>query len=82
MGLDVRVLCLNAGSSSLKVALIEEGIATARFGADAAATRDLRGLLELRGVAPPNAIGHRLVHGGPDQTAPLRLTPDARARLD
>ena len=82
MGLDVRVLCLNAGSSSLKVALIEGGSATARFGADVAATRDLRGLLELRGIAPPDAIGHRLVHGGPDQTAPLRLTADARARLD
>jgi acetate kinase len=82
VGVSVKVLCLNAGSSSLKVALIDEGNVVTRFGADVAEARELRKLVESHGIARPDAIGHRLVHGGPDQSAPLQLTGPTRARLD
>jgi acetate kinase len=88
-----RILCMNAGSSSLKFALYEEeqralagsveniGIAGGRLrigkeiancnvgdhGAAAAALLD-----QLR--EPPDAIGHRLVHGGPRYFDPVLLT--------
>ena len=38
--------------------------------------------MEAHGITPPDAIGHRLVHGGPDQTHPCRLTTAARASLE
>jgi acetate kinase len=116
---DVRVLCFNAGSSSLKVALFEVGrgeprrvvTGEASFGGESeakvrlvdlatgerfedgvrdssdaeagpvAAARAVVRMLDHHQIALPDAIGHRLVHGGPTQTAPLRLTGAARARL-
>ena len=105
------VLTLNAGSSSLKVALFpEEGDAplatgqadrigpegtirlrradgtdlpgagdlSSHAGALAAALDTFRGAfagLELR------AVGHRVVHGGPDYAAPVAVTPEVLADL-
>lgn len=97
------VLCVNAGSSSLKCAQFgfdggaERALARAsveRIGLDAGrlVARDARGevageredrfadhgaalhaaldaLADL-GLGPPEAVGHRVVHGGPDHTAP------------
>ncbi len=92
----MRVLCLNAGSSSLKVALVVTGgsrgggegevraaqteIAVAGDGALAADA--LRRALDEAGIGAPDAIGHRLVHGGPDRTEPVVLSPSVRALLD
>jgi len=72
----VRVLTVNAGSSSLKLRVIGLGDAVV-------ATADLphqeRGSVDgeisrfLIKVSPFDAIGHRVVHGGPDFQAPLVL---------
>jgi len=102
----LRVLCVNAGSSSLKLALyrcseageeLEHSAAAARLGsadgelrvrdadgrvvAERAAALDDHGaalhtLLEALdglGAAPPEAVGHRLVHGGDRYAGPVRL---------
>ena len=76
----MTVLALNAGSSSLKYALFadEEEVlrgALERIGiggvADhAAAVHSVFDELERRGVERPSAVGHRLVHGGPDHVEP------------
>jgi len=75
------VLCVNSGSSSMKVGLFrlsatseskladelveghppEEGLQTALD------------ILESRGLPAPDAVGHRLVHGGPSHSRPERI---------
>jgi len=99
------ILCLNAGSSSLKFALyqiadgsetplaqgaVEHDGQTCRVWAHSAQQRiekpgqdafSLSAALylaatELEGLKlpHPDAVGHRLVHGGPDHAAPARIT--------
>jgi acetate kinase len=106
MTAPARVLSVNAGSSSLKLALYEDerriascdvdriGLADGRL-----RTRDATGQLvrELPGrfddmraalhaaldgwdAASPDAIGHRVVHGG-THDAPERITPSLLAHL-
>ena len=103
------ILCLNAGSSSLKFAVYEHKAAAAesrlvagaveRIGlkegrfrlndGDTAATETageypdhgtavhaVFDALERRGLSAPDAVGHRLVHGGPLHREPERV--DAR----
>jgi acetate kinase len=86
----VRVLSINCGSSSLKHAVfdIEEGrpdVEVARGIVDrigtavadhAAAVGQVIDDLERRGTPLPGAVGHRVVHGGPDFSGPARV--DAR----
>ncbi|HTY06824.1 MAG TPA: acetate kinase [Gemmatimonadales bacterium] len=108
-----RILVLNAGSSSLRVALFErtsrEAVLTAmveRIGAGeallridrpGAATRTeplaakdhaealttLLGRLEREGVRREEvvAVGHRVVHGGDQLTAPVVITPAVIAEI-
>ena len=105
--MPVRVLCVNSGSSSLKLALYEdeapiassavegiglgEGRLTVRD-ASARVLRDEPGVFPDAGVAlrsalaaarvpAPHAAGHRIVHGGPDHTAPERVTAQLLAAL-
>ncbi|MCH9613792.1 MAG: Acetate kinase [Chlamydiia bacterium] len=67
------ILCVNSGSSSLKFAVyqgetcLEEG-----------QTDDVMPLLEK---FPIEAIGHRVVHGGPKHTKPELITPKLIAEL-
>ena len=77
------ILALNAGSSSLKVTLFDEGLSplargeVERIGLPggdaphhrAAVERALRMFREA-GHPPPVAAGHRIVHGGPHHVAP------------
>jgi acetate kinase len=91
----MRVLCLNAGSSSLKFALYrlgetkEELLTHGAIRADAtgassehrAAVRQVFADLDTRGFPAPAAAGHRLVHGGPAYAAPRRIDGDLLARL-
>ena len=113
---DQAVLTVNAGSSSVKLALFGPCDAeTPRLsaqaerigGADAAATlrpaggaredvplRDGAGeshegvlsallpAVERAGGVAISAIGHRVVHGGPDHTAPVRLDDSVIAALE
>jgi len=106
------ILCLNAGSSSLKFALyqiadesetslaqgaVEHDGQTSRLwvhsaqrridqtGTDAfslpAAMRQVATELERLNLPHPDAVGHRLVHGGPDHAAPARITDALRQEL-
>src|SRR6478735_8407970 len=72
----LRVLTVNAGSSSLKLRLLgsdDELVADAELDADAgrADVDELRGA--LAGMTGAEAIGHRVVHGGTRFTGPTRL---------
>src|SRR5437870_2690005 len=103
MSVPSRILCLNSGSSSLKLALYEDetrvaSVTVERIGGDGGrvTTRDAaqRVLSKTPGVFPdtpaavraafsaldagalpaPDAVGHRVVHGGPDHVVPERVT--------
>jgi acetate kinase len=65
----MRVLVVNAGSSSLKVDLIDDGKWAESYD----------GLPE----APPDvdAVGHRVVHGGPDLVAPVVIDGPVEKQL-
>jgi acetate kinase len=78
-----RVLALNCGSSSLKYALFDDDVAVVRgataIGAGgvadhAAAVGAACEAIERRGAGLPEAVGHRLVHGGPHHLEPERVT--------
>jgi acetate kinase len=81
----MRVLTVNAGSSSLHLVIVEDGQARNRLdtssppGRDeaAATVRDF-----LVGCPPPAAVGHRLVHGGEDVLHPTVVDDTVRATLD
>jgi acetate kinase len=80
-----RILTVNAGSSSLKLRVLDaaDGVVHARAAAaldDAAALRrELEGILAAGEV---DAAGHRVVHGGPDFTGPTRIDARVEADLD
>jgi acetate kinase len=91
----VRVLVLNAGSSSLKASAIEDGETLARtsvsWGPDATQAPDREGGLkaalatfEQAGVPSESfdAVGHRVVHGGSAFTRPTVLDDVTLAALD
>lgn len=81
----LRVLVVNAGSSSLKLRLLD--------GADQlAGSADLpapRGIAEaeavrgaLRGLGPADAVGHRIVHGGSQFLGPVRITGEVVHKVE
>jgi acetate kinase len=80
----VRVLTVNAGSSSLKLGLLGAGdaveeqaeLAVGTAGIDAEQLRRI-----LVGWAAPDAVGHRIVHGGTSFTEAVRITPDVEEKL-
>ena len=105
-----RVLCLNSGSSSLKLALYDDetrlaSITVERIGLDRGriTTRDDARRIESEApgtfadtqaalhaafsaldaveLRPPDAVGHRVVHGGPHYAAPERVTTALVAAL-
>src|SRR5450432_1605484 len=82
----MRVLSINCGSSSLKYALFDAEPGSerevARGSVDrigsvvkdhATAVHTLLDDLERQGGRQPEAIGHRIVHGGADLSAPSRV---------
>jgi len=72
----VRVLTVNAGSSSLKLRVIgldDAVVATADLSHQARGSVDGEISQFLTRVSPFDAIGHRVVHGGCDFQAPLVL---------
>lgn len=90
-----RILVLNAGSSSLKASLIEDGTALQRaevaWGADASRAPDRAAslgstLASLReaghDLAEVAAVGHRVVHGGPGLASPALLDEEVMATLE
>ena len=79
----MRVLVVNAGSSSLKAAVLAGdeqlgAIALERWDGGA----EVDELAELvRRHGPVDAVGHRVVHGGPDHTGPAVLDEELLAEL-
>ena len=73
----MRVLVVNAGSSSLKLRLLDAAgqvehsadLPAGPDGADAASVA-----AALAGWAAPDAVGHRVVHGGTAFTGPVLLS--------
>ena len=79
----MKVLVVNVGSSSVKLRLLGEG-------PSALAAADLRDTSELvpavdrivREHGLPDAVGHRIVHGGPNLKAPAVLDRAVLAELE
>ncbi|MEV7190191.1 acetate/propionate family kinase [Streptomyces sp. NPDC093510] len=79
------VLVADAGSSSLRLAVFgDDGEVLAEHHSDAPPGKDASGpLRKLLDDAPaPAAVGHRIVHGGPDLRAHTVVDDEVRARLD
>lgn len=80
----MRVLVVNAGSSSLKLRLLDDRDAVERSADLAAGTDgfDTGGLRELLREWPtPDVVGHRIVHGGTRFTGPVRIDADVERQL-
>src|ERR1700710_1317955 len=84
-----RVLVLNAGSSSLKWSLLDAETDAGTGKIEAEGNEDWEGgkeaaraaLDRLRHLPAPDAIGHRLVHGGLDFRAAVRIDEATRRAL-
>jgi acetate kinase len=78
----VRILSVNCGSSSLKYALFEDEQRVRSGGVEGigapghAATHAQAVQQALSELPEPDAVGHRIVHGGPSLQEPVRI--DAR----
>jgi acetate kinase len=82
-----RILTVNTGSSSVKLGLYEgDRLVDSRsedcggHGVEGFRVAIERYLMGLDG-GWPNAVGHRIVHGGTHYTMPCRITADLLARL-
>lgn len=91
----MRVLVCNAGSSSLKAQYLDEGealldVTFERIGEGAegapddhgAAVRQLLEQVEQQGLSAPEAVGHRVVHGGAQLVQPTLLDDEAIAAIE
>ncbi|MBC8091439.1 MAG: hypothetical protein H7Y15_05765, partial [Pseudonocardia sp.] len=76
----VKVLVVNAGSSSVKLSLLDgaETVHSDAVDPDRAAAA----LTKLLDDDPPDAVGHRVVHGGPDFTGPVLVDDDVLGRIE
>lgn len=79
----MRVLVVNAGSSSLKLSLMERDRALSAESISAAEERLDTPRLErfIRSVGEVEAVGHRIVHGGTEFTGPTLIDDRVRNRL-
>jgi acetate kinase len=81
----MRVLVVNAGSSSLKLRLLDDDdriLLEEDLGADEGVFDGDR----IEGILAPvahlvDAVGHRVVHGGDRFSGPVRLTPEVEGEL-
>jgi len=75
----LRVLVLNAGSSSLKVSLVDADdrvLADREFEVAEGRIDDAQVASALREMEGIEAVGHRVVHGGPRYSQSVRIDPD------
>src|SRR5262245_8279237 len=75
----LRVLVLNAGSSSLKVSLVDEDdavLSTKEFEVAEGRIEEVQLATTIHGMAGIEAIGHRIVHGGPRYQRSVRIDAD------
>jgi acetate kinase len=80
----LRVLVVNAGSSSLKLRMLDDGdelVASVNLPVERGEI-DVEGVRgALSGMPAPDAVGHRIVHGGERFTGPVRLDAGVEAAL-
>ncbi len=79
-----RILVVNAGSSSLKLRVLDEGdavVASADLPAPRGSTDALAVAEAIRGFGPIDAVGHRIVHGGTQFSSPVVIDTAVVARL-
>ncbi|WP_116247073.1 acetate/propionate family kinase [Nocardiopsis sp. FIRDI 009] len=79
----MRVLAVNAGSSSLKLSVVEGAAPVAEVSVPADRGVWERAAVEeaLAGLPEVGAVGHRVVHGGREFVAPVRLEAGVVERL-
>jgi acetate kinase len=70
----MRVLVVNAGSSSLKLSVVEDGQTVTE------SSDDLAGF--VAGAGTVDAVGHRVVHGGSDLVAATRIDDEVERRIE
>lgn len=82
--MSTRVLVVNAGSSSLKLSLVEDGSRGATRTIERWQGRGDAHALEgfVQEVSPVDVVGHRVVHGGPRLTGPTRVDADVLTYLE
>ena len=81
----VRVLVVNAGSSSLKLRLLDYTdamLASADLPAGATSVDTEAVSAAVQDWPVPDAIGHRVVHGGTRFAGPVRVDSTVRGQLD
>jgi len=80
----VRILVVNAGSSSLKLSVLDgERLVASAALVSAGGRLDSEGLTHfVRAAGTVEAVGHRIVHGGTEFTRPVRIDSGVRQRLD
>jgi acetate kinase len=80
----MRVLVVNAGSSSLKLRVLDASdvpIGSADLPAPGGEADPDRLAAAIRDLPGADAVGHRIVHGGTEFSRPVRLSPEVVARL-
>jgi acetate kinase len=80
----MRILVVNAGSSSLKLALLEDDRLVSERTVPSPSGRVDTGALQefVRSAGQLDAVGHRIVHGGIEFTDPVKIDAGVRQRLD
>jgi acetate kinase len=78
------VLVVNAGSSSLKLSVLDDADAVVAAGGvgewDGQDTSALDKVIEQAGAL--DAVGHRVVHGGPDLRGPVVVGAETQAKIE
>jgi acetate kinase len=79
----VRVLVVNAGSSSLKLSVLDQDelCGATELPAPGATIDPEQVSAALRGLGPVDAVGHRIVHGGERYTDPVRISDETLSVL-
>jgi len=81
----VRILVVNAGSSSLKLSVLDDAnnaLALETVDAPVGRLDDSALRTAVSANAPIDAVGHRIVHGGTEFTGPVLIDARVRRRLE
>ena len=79
-----RILVVNAGSSSLKLRVLDQGdavVASADLPPPRGPEDDAPVLAAVQALGAVDAVGHRIVHGGTAFVGPVRLDDRVRSRI-
>ncbi|GAA4995864.1 acetate/propionate family kinase [Actinopolymorpha pittospori] len=80
----MRILVVNAGSTTLKLSLLDDDKVLASRQVEVSDAESGQRALEeaLEELQTPEAVGHRVVHGGPAYTHAVRIDQGVRDRLE